>query len=133
MRWWDRGACVGEAQSTFYPTAHIGRPFVVKSDMYAAARQICDRCEVRSECLDDALALETGGRYGFVGGMSPDERTKEAVRRKGLGPMVRRRGGTTKPVSPSPGSGAYAGSKDVRETIVTIASRRDLFEVDEVS
>lgn len=48
----------------------------------ARARAICQACPVRIDCLEEALASEeTGLRFGFLGGMTPDERDAEARRR----------------------------------------------------
>lgn len=49
------------------------------------AKQLCLRCEVRTECLEVALAGEgyqARQRYGVFGGLGPDERTTEFRRRR---------------------------------------------------
>jgi len=38
----------------------------------AEAKKVCDRCEVRQECLQ--WALEAGQDHGVWGGLSEDER-----------------------------------------------------------
>jgi hypothetical protein len=40
--------------------------------MYSTAVGICRRCEMRSDCL--AQALQSGERLGVWGGMTPDQR-----------------------------------------------------------
>lgn len=46
------------------------------------ARQVCQRCDVRAECLADALAeegdLTAGYRFGLRGGLTPTERATVA-------------------------------------------------------
>lgn len=55
-----------------------GEPFFVdKDDDIAAAKDICRRCPVRTQCLDHALALEDAGVWavmGIWGGLTQDER-----------------------------------------------------------
>lgn len=51
-----------------------------KEERELAAKAVCDRCDVRSECLD--YALRAGERYGIWGGMNPAER-RALVRRQG--------------------------------------------------
>ena len=44
---------------------------------YAAARQICHACPVRTECLAWAMSVEVNcrsGRHGMYGGLTPEER-----------------------------------------------------------
>lgn len=43
-----------------------------------AAKNICKRCDVQSECL--GWALEHGERFGIWGGLSADERRRLARR-----------------------------------------------------
>jgi hypothetical protein len=45
-------------------------------------RAICDECPVRAMCARDALTAEAaigGPRYGFVGGLTPEERASLAL------------------------------------------------------
>jgi WhiB family redox-sensing transcriptional regulator len=48
--------------------------FPGKGQSTADAKRVCMACEVRTECLADALA--TGERYGVRGGKSEHERRK---------------------------------------------------------
>lgn len=48
--------------------------FVEKGMPVHEAKRICSRCEVRAECLEDALANDE--RYGVRGGKSEYERRK---------------------------------------------------------
>ena len=45
------------------------------------ARELCDRCPVRGQCLD--WAIETKQTQGIIGGMSERQRKAEAQRRNG--------------------------------------------------
>lgn len=72
--WRDRAACRDEDPELFFPTGTTG-PALQQID---AAKAICARCPVLSECL--AFALETGQDYGIWGGLTPEER--RALRRR---------------------------------------------------
>lgn len=74
MSWTDRAACVDVPTEVFFPVAPRGCGRVA----YEPARKICAGCPVRSECLADALENEpqsNGQRYGFVGGLTPRQRS----------------------------------------------------------
>jgi WhiB family redox-sensing transcriptional regulator len=47
---------------------------------YDDARQVCGRCVVRAQCLDEAMRREGGSsheyRSGMFGGMSPRQRAR---------------------------------------------------------
>lgn len=59
----------------------------------AQARQMCARCEVSAECLDEALAGDE--RWGIWGGLLPEER-------KALADLGRVEGSTPEVVPPPP-------------------------------
>lgn len=60
--------------------------------IYTQAKAICARCEVREECLADAV-YHGDMRHGVRGGMSPVERRRHVKRvsRGGNSPYERRR------------------------------------------
>jgi WhiB family transcriptional regulator, redox-sensing transcriptional regulator len=84
--WQDFAACRGVDGEMFFPE---------KGGTTTDARRICQGCEVRTECLDFALARHE--QNGIWGGLSPRERRKltapsamttqddEALRLHGLG------------------------------------------------
>lgn len=77
--WPVQAACRGEPEETFFPQS--GGP------VYRQARQICARCPVRRECLDDALRVELPSlRFGMRAGLTPDER--DAVGRGEITPSA---------------------------------------------
>jgi WhiB family redox-sensing transcriptional regulator len=68
-RWRDSARCAEVDPELFFPeTGQSSEP----------AKKICRGCEVRSECLDDAL--DKGVRYGIRGGLS--ERERRSLRRQ---------------------------------------------------
>lgn len=67
--WWDKGACKGVDQAVFFPPDGGSA-----DDLYAAGKELCARCFVRDECLDDALSRKD--QWGLWGGMTPDERKR---------------------------------------------------------
>lgn len=66
----SRGACVGRTDVDFFPNN-----VTVK---YTAARELCVRCPVRDDCLEEAMDLEGSSvrqsRHGMLGGLTPGER-----------------------------------------------------------
>jgi Transcription factor WhiB len=63
--WWTTAACIGRTSLFFAADEFCQR----------LACAVCRRCEVRQECLDDALAIETPGeRYGVAGGATAAQR-----------------------------------------------------------
>lgn len=83
--WRVDAECRGADQSLFFaPRRGVSRDNV-------SAKELCDRCPVREECLE--YALRTGQLYGIWGGMTERERR---VLRRGL--PRRRRG----PALPEP-------------------------------
>jgi len=78
--WWrDDAACVGTPPAWWFPedinkASAAGRD---ESDrMTAAALATCARCDVVSDCLDDALRSERHDRYAFGirAGLLPQQR-----------------------------------------------------------
>ena len=64
--WRDEAACRGMPLSIFFPA--IGHDAT-------EARQICGRCPVRAECLEDSLArTTTNDPIGVFGGLRARER-----------------------------------------------------------
>ena len=73
MDWIARALCRDEDPDLFFPVGTTG----LALDQVERARDICLRCEVRSLCLEWALA--TGQDSGVWGGLSEEER--RALRR----------------------------------------------------
>lgn len=68
--WHADAACKEHPEITWFP---------VRGEKVTAAREVCDGCLVRQECLDDAL--DHGEKHGMWGGLS--ERQRKAMRRAG--------------------------------------------------
>jgi len=66
--WRHRSACRHEDPELFFPIGNTG-PALVQIE---EAKKVCNRCEVKNECL--AWALESGQDAGVWGGLSEDER-----------------------------------------------------------
>lgn len=66
LRWRQRAACRGADSDIFYP--HEDAVVAIASII----AEYCDRCEVRTECLE--YAIERDERYGIWGGMTPKQR-----------------------------------------------------------
>ena len=69
-RWRAAGACVSADPDLFFPISSAGKAVA----QIAEARRICGRCQVRSQCLDFAMA--TGETAGIWGGTTPEERIR---------------------------------------------------------
>lgn len=67
--WWDSALCAQVDTEVFYPE---------KGASAAEAKRICWGCEVRTECLEDAL--KNRERFGIWGGTSERERRKLLAR-----------------------------------------------------
>lgn len=63
--WQERALCSQTDPEAFFPE---------KGGSTREAKRICSRCEVKSECLEYALAHDE--RYGIWGGLSERERRK---------------------------------------------------------
>jgi WhiB family redox-sensing transcriptional regulator len=70
MEWLRHAACVGVDPELFFPVGTAG-PAVEET---AAAKRVCHRCPVATECLD--LALSTGQTAGVWGGTAEQERAE---------------------------------------------------------
>jgi WhiB family redox-sensing transcriptional regulator len=68
-KWWERANCLGTDSEAFFPE---------KGGTPAPAKRICRGCDVRRECLEDALTHDE--RYGVRGGMTFHER--KALKKK---------------------------------------------------
>lgn len=65
--WREKAKCLGMDQNMFFSSS--------RTDI-AAAKRICRTCDVRIQCLMDALA--SGERFGVRGGVSAPKRHKAA-------------------------------------------------------
>ncbi|ONH32308.1 hypothetical protein BL253_05800 [Pseudofrankia asymbiotica] len=69
MDWQERALCAQTDPEAFFPE---------KGGSTREAKRICSGCEVRTECLEYALANDE--RFGIWGGMSERERRKQRRR-----------------------------------------------------
>lgn len=65
LGWQERALCAQTDPESFFPE---------KGGSTREAKAVCQSCEVRSECLDYALANDE--RFGIWGGLSERERRK---------------------------------------------------------
>lgn len=65
LSWQDRALCAQTDPEAFFPE---------KGGSTREAKKVCQSCEVKSECLDYALAHDE--RFGIWGGLSERERRK---------------------------------------------------------
>ena len=63
--WAKDAACLGYELNEF---------FTKDRRRVQQAKNVCARCPVRPECLDEALRAEDGARYGIFGGLTAAER-----------------------------------------------------------
>jgi WhiB family transcriptional regulator, redox-sensing transcriptional regulator len=71
-RWRLKAACLGAEPDVFFPTARRHTTHTWK-----AARDYCDRCPVRRQCLDLAMRQQAAeDRWGMFGGTTPSERRR---------------------------------------------------------
>ena len=78
MTWTDQAACRGMPNRVFYP-GPTAPDRAIPDQLWNAARTICARCPVRTECLNDTLKHETNTKgHGMFGGYTPNERAKLA-------------------------------------------------------
>lgn len=63
--WRELAACRGVDPDVFFPA---------QGEFYTAAKYYCDRCEVRTDCLD--YAVNNGETEGIWGGLPPKQRRK---------------------------------------------------------
>ena len=66
--WSDQAACLSAEPEQFFP---VGGAAAARWET-AAAKQVCERCDVLSECRDYALA--TRQPFGVWGGLDEEER-----------------------------------------------------------
>jgi WhiB family redox-sensing transcriptional regulator len=66
--WRQQAACQGEWGQLFYPPMRPEK----KAAREQRAKQVCAGCDVRAECLQQAIA--SGERYGVCGGLTDLER-----------------------------------------------------------
>lgn len=83
-RWMDRAACrdLGdEGRNIFFPDIKVGQ---TSPRVWDEARQYCDGCAVRLECLNYQMEFEeiTARRDGMFGGLTPKERDRLADERR---------------------------------------------------
>lgn len=73
--WQDDALCaeIGDDE-LFFPPKNVG---------YKKGKAICQKCDVKDQCLAYIMKLETGTkrRFGLYGGLSPNER-RQLVRKK---------------------------------------------------
>lgn len=71
--WRFRAACQGERGVLFYPPLRPEKK-AVRTAREQRAKQVCAGCDVRAECLEQAV--RNGERYGVWGGLTDVERRK---------------------------------------------------------
>ena len=71
LSWYERALCAEVGGELFFPEKG-------ESDKTRSAKAVCNRCDVRPECLSYALSL--GPIQGVWGGLT--EREREKARRK---------------------------------------------------
>jgi hypothetical protein len=73
-KWFDRAECrTTRDVSVFFPDVERGH---YVPTIWERAREMCERCTVRLECLNFQMEFEerTGRRDGMWGGLTPKER-----------------------------------------------------------
>ena len=71
--WVKQAACKGKPIEIF---------FVERGQSNREAKEICNSCSVKTECLEESLSdSHDVDMFGIFGGMSPRERRKERQRR----------------------------------------------------
>ena len=76
--WWEQAACKGASLELFFPP---------KGTKPKRAKEICAKCSVIQQCLNDCLKFEAanvrnGGRHGVFGGTSQYERAVQSGDRR---------------------------------------------------
>lgn len=74
--WWEDAACQSAGTHIFFPTIQRGDCKSRITALFAEAKEYCDRCDVRIECLQAQIKVEreTYCFDGMWGGMTPYER-----------------------------------------------------------
>ena len=86
--WRESAFCAGMADTGFATADPFHPKHDDKDSGYEFARSLCGRCPVTAECLEDAMATETGtSRVGMRGGLTPMQRAALG-RRRGRGTGV---------------------------------------------
>jgi WhiB family redox-sensing transcriptional regulator len=68
--WRDRAVCVGIDSKVFFPE------MISSEKVWIRAREYCDSCPVRNDCLESALRYEDlEDKWGMFGGHTPHERS----------------------------------------------------------
>lgn len=78
IEWMNRAECLDVDLTVFFPET----PHVFK-DAYKIAREYCESCPVREECLEWAVSTEaetSTNSFGMYGGRTPEQR--RAIRRE---------------------------------------------------
>lgn len=80
--WVEEALCPEVDPELFFPPTKGGN--AIKDSHYDNARRICQRCPVKTQCLEAAMAFEDGqshySRYGMFGGLTPRERADLAAK-----------------------------------------------------
>ena len=67
--WTQKALCRGYPTDLWFPEVPQGR------DYFAHAREICNQCSVKKDCLNFALTFSADeDKFGMFGGLSPKER-----------------------------------------------------------
>jgi hypothetical protein len=76
VSWRSEAACKETPTQWFFPEAQGN-----SATIYRKAKEVCDSCPVREQCLEDIVAIEctaarthTSVPYGFFGGLTPNQR-----------------------------------------------------------
>jgi WhiB family redox-sensing transcriptional regulator len=76
-----QAACATTEPELFFPLYTVGG----NGELHEAlAKQVCQRCPIRNECLE--FALHTGDDWAILGGMTPAER--RALKRRNRPPVT---------------------------------------------
>jgi WhiB family transcriptional regulator, redox-sensing transcriptional regulator len=75
VEWSDRAACLSAEPEQFFP---VGGAAATRWET-AAAKRVCDRCEVLAQCRE--YALVTRQPFGVWGGLDEEERRALLARR----------------------------------------------------
>lgn len=65
--WMDRALCAQIGPDLFFPP---------KGQDLPAVRAVCDRCPVKAQCADHALAMPASEDYGIWGGQGVTQRRR---------------------------------------------------------
>jgi hypothetical protein len=78
--WYDKANCKGVGGEVFFPEPQVG---ISTKEFFEEAQTYCNKCTVRSACLEYAMAAETHDirRFGMFGGLTPRQREDLARKR----------------------------------------------------